>query len=386
MNLTQPSYYDIALLHTYFLIAINEEAYQEIMILYEQNEATYKKRIQELESVTKSSFITGLPIDLKWKTLKTMAVLERPTLEDERKVALSYIKKGYKRIYDFAQMNPQLNVELAVDFINERYGNYPDAIVNYLFSAYFISLPTTPQLLGRSALEKHFIGIYKVDITPIARENLPITDEIKIEALNLFTKLTKKKWRGSETFYLDKIFSEIEAKVILENPKVQREVRKTGSVTSAYSIEPLKYVRFGQSIFQMLGLDNLLMYTNIKITKDEWYHLYNSVQLNQELKGFAKEDIPMMMCYALLFFGQHKLYQDLAKQYKEQLYSINVNEINQARTMFEEEQKLAQKEQEARIAMYTAQINQLTENEMTLKQEKELLEKQLKRLQLELEK
>lgn len=386
MNLTQQSYYEMALLHTYYLIAFDEETYREITELYNQNEVAYKKRIQEFEKEINSSFIIGLPIDLKWKTLKTMAVLERSTFEEKRAVALKYIKKGYKRIYDFAQMNPQLNVELAVVFINQRYNNYPDAITDRLFSVYFLSLPKTPQLLGRSPFEMNCIINYEVDLSPIARENFEITDEIKVQALNLYTKLTKKKWRGSETLYLDQIFLEIEAKVIMENPKVQREVIKTGSMTSAYSIEPLKYVRFGQSIFQMLGMDNLLMHTNIKITKDEWYHLYHSVQLNQELKDFSKEDIPMMMCYALLFFGQYKLYQQLAEQYKEQLLSVNVNEINQARAMFEEEQKIAQKEQEAQIAMYTAQINHLTENMTELQQEKELLEKQVKRLQLELEK
>lgn len=386
MNLTQPSYYDIALLHTYFLIAIYEESYQEIMVLYEQNESNYKIRVKELDEMANSTFIKRMPIGLKWKTLKTMAVLERPTPEEEREVALSYIKNGYKRIYDFAQRNPQLNAELALKFISERYKNYPDAILNCLFSVYYISLPEIQKLKGGSPVENHFLLNYKVDAIPPIPELVEISDEMKNKALKLFTKLTNQKWRGSEVLYLDRIFAEIENKALKENPKIEREIRKTGIVQPIYSVEPLKYIRFGQSIFQMLGMDNLLMYTNIMITKDEWYHLYHSVQLNQELKDFSEEDLPMMMCYALLFFGQHKLYHQLAEQYNEQLYSVNVNEINQARTMFEEEKKLTQKKQEAQVATYTAQINQLTENVTTLEQEKDLLEKQVRRLQQEMEK
>lgn len=64
------------------------------MALYEQNESNYKIRVKELDEMANSTFIKRMPIGLKWKTLKTMAVLERPTPEEEREVALSYIKKG----------------------------------------------------------------------------------------------------------------------------------------------------------------------------------------------------------------------------------------------------------------------------------------------------
>ena len=373
------SYIDMMQLQSYFLFSIHEDLTKETEQQYKQNEAFYKNRMKALDEKLNNCFVRGLPIDLKWQLLKTIAVLERPTAEEEKEALISYARMGFKRIYDYASLEQPVDTVRAINFLFDRYGEMPDSILQCMTALYVFLMPEkrlsswTPKP-SEQALFHNFELLAQPPI--VKKKELELTDEQKKEALNLFTKLTGKKWRGTESKYLDTLFSSIEYATIMANPAIQKEVMRTKNHTIAYKLEPLKYLRFGNSIIQLLGYDNVLIYTNLIITKEEWFDLYGIVLNNQTTKDFEPSDMPMMMCYTLLFFAQHKLYQGLSEQYESHMYSVSMSEIEEAKEKLHQEKAEITQEAERKIDSYLQEIHSLKEELARLEQEKARLEKQ----------
>lgn len=303
-----------------------------------------------------------------------------------------FIRKGYKRLVDYAERNPNFDIGHFVDFYRGRSESYVSeskllliiSCVMYLYDKNHINWKDI-------SIREHFRNIVvNVNSISVIDENiLAGRKEHQIPALAKFQEITGCKFGKNEN--LDELLGEIEDKLYKElgKKKSLKRLSPDELFYELYKMGLYKYIKPLSGILRLQNLNDANFYSATTITREEYIDIYQMFIMSQKRERLTDEDFPFYLSASLLIFMMAKQYKELRDEYlnkddsalyqaieRETLANQKVAELTKKEKEFEaKEKELNEKisEQEAYIKELE---RKLKEKEETVKED-EMLRKEV---------
>jgi len=369
---------DSIIAHTISALALHMQLQDKIDADFEKDKKTFYELFLKNEcSYTPFFHLFPATDEVRMIKLSSMYVLyEKQESGLGRKLLLSFIKDGYKRVFDYVHQRSVLSIESLLAFYTERQKEPVAEPFQTLIAAVALFIGYPDKEIVKVSFDPVLKSVlYNMNYFDSAmKQNGPFAEEKKKHELTSLSSFQKAMgFKLGKNDLLDFIWSKHENHISKSLTKKEKNLLiSKGDFQALYSKGLYKYWKPLTSLLRVNDINDM-NFSLIPITRDDVNSIYTVFKTSQDIGRLEEDDFDFFLVSSLVILMMIKHYELLRKGYLDMFeLSSGKEEIQLQSSWFEEKAILIGKQAllEKEIALLKEKTKAQEEEILELKREK----------------